>query len=125
MNAQNDAIIPISLLFYDDAGPHIVSAGRRDPVRPAGTFTPARGQDLHDLLNASIAQLGGVSGDTKRKTPPRPTPVDIQTLLYSGRGALERAFEIRNAVRSSGIAASPETVDELLDLIGLAITEQQ
>lgn len=115
MNANSsDEIIPISRLFYEDAGPHVVRAG---------TFTPARGQELHDLLRTSITQLGGVSGETRRKTPPAPAPIPIETLLYSGRAALDRALEIRNEVRATGITPPPEIVDELLDLVALAATE--
>lgn len=115
MNQQDSEIIPISRLFYDDAGPHV--------VRSTGTVTPARGQQLHDLLGASIAQLGSVSGESRRKTPPAPPPIPIQTLLYSGRAALDRALEIRTEVLATGIAPPPETIDELLDLVALAATE--
>jgi len=123
MTANNDEIIPISRLFYEDAGPHVVSAGNAGAVKPPGMYTPARGQELHDLLNASIAQLGGVSRETKRKTPPTPAPVAIETLLYAGRAALDRALEIRHEVLSSGARPLPEAVDELLDLVALAATE--
>lgn len=115
MNESDAGIIPISRLFYDDAGPHVVRSPR--------AFTPARGQQLHDLLGASIAQLGSVSGESRRKTPPAPAPIPIETLLYSGRAALDRALEIRDEVRATGIAPPPETIDELLDLVALAATE--
>jgi len=85
----------------------------------AARYTPARGRELHDLLGTSIAQLGGVSGGT-RKTPVAPPPVSIESLLYRGRAALDRALEIRAAVRIAGQAPTTETIDELLDLIGLA-----
>jgi hypothetical protein len=138
-------VIPISHLFFDDAGPHILRAtnfpeqyggttlaprdatrvaGRRAPIpdMPAagvGRYTPARGRELHDLLGTSIAQLGAVSGGTRR-TPAPPPPVPIETLLYRGRAALQRALEIRAVTRSTGQTPTSETIDELLDLIALA-----
>jgi hypothetical protein len=143
-------IIPISRLFFDDAGPHILEAGASTrnpdgttlawrsvtpgapqlaqsigaPVAAAGRYTPARGRALHDLLNTSIAQLGGVSGET-RKTPAAslPPPVPIDALLYRGRAALDRALEIRGEARQSGQPLTAESVEELLDLVGLAAEE--
>ncbi len=153
MTAAHDDLIPISRLFFDDAGPHIVSVtdSHRDfggttlappdsvpitdhhtpravtpitatPVAGGARYTPARGRELHDLLGASIAQLGAVSGGT-RKTPAPPPPVPIDTLLYRGRAALERALEIRAVARYTGEPPTSETIDELLDLIGLAAEE--
>lgn len=113
--------IPISDLFFDDAGPHVVRMGF-PPAKPAERkFTPARGQELRALLDKSIVQLGAVSGETRRKTPARvPTAVAIETLLYSGRAALNRAIEIREGIIESGTPPSRETIVELLDLIALA-----
>lgn len=121
-----DPSVPISSLFFDDAGPHVIRAGF--PSKKAAILkpTPARGQELRALLNTSISQLGGVSGEIRRRTPPV-TPVvplvDIQSLLYSGRAALERALDIRNQILSSGTAGSPGEIEELLDLVALAATE--
>jgi len=129
MTAVDEVLIPISRLFYDDAGPHIVgvTTAERDfggttlvaqeVPWPSAKYTPARGRELHDLLGASIAQLGGVSRVT-RKTPA--PAVHIDTLLYRGRAALDRALEIRAAALHSGHAPDSEAIAELLDLIGLA-----
>ncbi len=152
MTPADDDLIPISRLFFDDAGPHIVSvtssqrdfggttlaaandtqiAGRPTPrtvapgaaAAPGGAprYTPARGRELHDLLGTSIAQLGGVSGGRRRT--PAPPPVPIDTLLYRGRAALERALEIRAMARHTRQPPTNEMMDELLDLIGLAAEE--
>lgn len=111
--ASDDAIIPISTLFFDGAGPHIVRAE-----------FPARGQELRALLNTSITQLGAVSGTVRRKTPaPVPPPVAIETLLYRGRAALERALELRQEIVAGGAFHSSDKIDELLDLVALAATE--
>lgn len=120
---MTDDIPPISALFFDDPGPHVVRAGFATvPGRP--TYTPARGQELRALINTSIAQLGAVSGEGRRRTPaPLPPPVPIDTLLYKGRAALDRALEVRNELLSSGRHADDAVVGELLDLIVLASTE--
>lgn len=118
---------PISTFFFDDPGPHVVRAGftQREPGTPR--VTPARGQELRALLNTSIAQLGAVSGETRRRPtaplPPLPPPVAIETLLYRGRTALDRALELREDILEYGGAPSPEEIGELLDLIALASTE--
>jgi hypothetical protein len=119
--SQSDEPVPISSLFFSDAGPHIVRAGF--PSREAQTTkpTPARGHELRSLLNTSIAQLGAVSGETRRRTPaPLPPPVAIDTLLYRGAAALDRALEIRSEIVTAQRAATREEMDELLDLILLA-----
>jgi hypothetical protein len=161
---SSDELIPISSLFFDGPGPHVVRAGfprrtapvpqnspppkleatrvsnaqsnaqsnvqsnvqSKSPSEPqnAGqrsTYTPARGQDLQALLNTSIMQLGAVSGETRRKTPVRlPPPVEIDSLLYSGRSALERALEVRDEIVAGGSGNSSELIQELLDLVVLA-----
>lgn len=76
------------------------------------------------MLNTSIAQLGAVSGETRRKTPiPAAPPVAISTLLYRGRAALGRALEIRNAIVGANRPPTREQVEELLDLVALAATD--
>jgi hypothetical protein len=118
-----DEIVPISSLFFDGPGPHVVRAGF-PPRNASGSYTPARGHELQALLNTSIVQLGAVSGEGRRKTPMRPQPaVSIDTLLYRGRAALERALEVREEIMASGSNSSAEQVEELLDLVVLASAE--
>ena len=122
--SQPDDAVPISSLFFNDAGPHVVRAGYPSRDSAALTPTPARGQELRALLNTSIAQLGAVSGETRRRTPPpMPAVVPIETLLYSGRAALDRALEVRSSIVASSGAPQSEMVQELLDLIVLATSE--
>ena len=112
-------VIPISQLFFDDAGPHILG---RIGEAPVTRYTPARGRELHNLIGTTIAQLGAVAGGTRKTPVPVPPPVPIESLLYRGRAALERALEIR-AARTVGELLDPESVEELLDLIALAAEE--
>ena len=49
--------------------------------------------------------------------------VPIDALLYRGRAAIERAMELREEIRRRGGGASAESLDELFDLLDLAITE--
>ena len=119
-----DELVPISALFFDGPGPHVVRAGFPPRQASEQKYTPARGQELRSLLNTSIVQLGAVSGESVRKTPARPMrQVEIDTLLYRGRSALERALEVREEIVASGSDTSPEMIEELLDLVALAATE--
>jgi hypothetical protein len=142
MIESGELVIPISQLFFDDAGPHIArsttspelfggttlaslaqtTAARQHTPVAAVDYMPARGRELHDLLDASIARLGALSGPT-RKAPALAPPVPIESLLYRGRGALDRALEIRGATRKFRRAPTPAMVEELLDLIALAAAE--
>lgn len=120
---MTDELPPISALFFDDPGPHVVRAGfPRDSARAA--YTPARGQELRALLSTSITQLGAVSGEIRRKTPvPLPPPVAIDTLLYRGRAALDRALAVREEILAGGRPHDIHAVQELLDLVALASTD--
>src|SRR5687768_11134538 len=108
---MTDELPSISAYFFDDPGPHVVRAGF--PTAAGGAqFTPARGQELMSLMRTSIAQLGAVSGEIGRRTPvPQQPAVAIDTLLYRGRAALERALEIREEIVSSGAAPDSKTIE--------------
>ena len=119
-----DETVPISNLFFDGPGPHVVRAGFPPSGKAEAKYTPARGHELQALLNTSISQLGAVSGENIRKTPARmPPSVVIDTLLYRGRAALDRALEIREEILSGGPSGVQGRVEELLDLVELAATE--
>ena len=147
----DDVIVPISQLFYNDDGQHIIyvapnpkthyeqqlreqSGGigpgtlspevKRVPTTPprqappAPVRTPPRGQELRDVLNSSLATMRGLE---TRNSGPQPTQlVPIQELLYRGQSAIDRAAEIRRALKKSGAPPTRALVDELVDLVELA-----
>ena len=118
-------LVPISSLFFDGPGPHIVRAGfPSSKPRAPKSFTPAKGQELRALLDTSISQLGAVSGAAvRRKTPTLPLPVAIETLLYRGESALRKALEVREEIVATQGEVPRAKLDELLDLVALAAAE--
>ena len=148
-----DLIVPISQLFYNDNGQHILyvaptpkthyeqqlreqggiqtgalsSEVKRVPSPPpeaaTETRTPPRGQELRDVLNSSLATMRSLESRTSGPQPPVGDLVPIQELLYRGHRAIERAAEIRRALRKSGTAPTRALVDELVDLVELASAE--
>ena len=147
-------MIPISQLFYNDDGPHIVyvapnakthyeqqlreqggiGAGTLSPevkrvptpareAMPANAKTPARGQDLRDALSSSLATMRSLETRHSGPQPPATELVPIQELLYRGQRAIERAAEIRRALKKSGNPPTRALVDELVDLVELASAE--
>ncbi|MFL5617919.1 MAG: Hpt domain-containing protein [Gemmatimonadaceae bacterium] len=92
-------------------------------IATSGTSAPK--PQLGSLLDAGIAKLGALR--TAPLVAPAPLPeqpaVPIDVLLYRGRAAIERCREIRDQVRSAGGPVDAETLDELFDLLDLALTD--
>lgn len=94
----------------------------------ARTRTPAGGE-LRTLLQTGIAGINRLA----ERPLSQPVPivedgvVPIDTLVYRGRAALERAIVVRDALReqlrASPGAPSREALDELFDLLDLAASE--
>lgn len=151
---REDVIVPISELFYNDDGQHIVYVAPNPkthyeqqlreqggigtgtlspevkrvptPAREATSSnarTPARGQELRDVLNSSLATMRSLEGRHSGPQPPATELVPIQELLYRGQRAIERAAEIRRALKKSGTPPTRALVDELVDLVELASAE--
>jgi HPt (histidine-containing phosphotransfer) domain-containing protein len=150
----DDVIIPISQLFFDDGGQHIIYVApnpkthyeqqlreqtggigpgtlspevkrvptpshQAPPPPPVVARTPPRGQELRDVLNSSLATMRGL--ETRNSGPQPPVElVPIQQLLYRGQSAIDRAAEIRRALKKSGNPPTRALVDELVDLVELA-----
>ncbi len=151
---RDDQIVPISQLFYNDDGQHIVYVAPNpkthyeQQLRETGGIgpgtlspevkrvptpaeqavalsgkTPARGQELRDVLNSSLATMRSLETRNSGPQPPATDLVPIQELLYRGQRAIERAAEIRRALKKSGTAPTRALVDELVDLVELASVE--
>ncbi len=104
-----------------DAGP--ARLAERTPS--ASTPPTARsGRALRDMLNASITELSSLE-DVPLIEPARTDDdaiVPIETLVYRGHAALERARALRDELRARG-TTDPETLHELYDLLDLARAE--
>jgi chemotaxis protein histidine kinase CheA len=161
---KEDVIVPVSQLFYNDDGQHLVyvapnprthyeqqlrekgggigvgtlspeikrapTPSREIPPAPAprsptpvrGT-TPPRGQELKDVLNSSLATMRSLESRNSGPQPSAAELVPIQQLLYRGDRAIDRAAEIRRALKKSGSQPTRALVDELVDLVQLAREE--
>lgn len=140
---EREVIVPISELFFADNGPHILEVAAtpntryeqqlRDQggMRPSETaakpprmVTPPKGRELRDVLGSSLAKMRSLEGQgSSQQAQSAAEAIPIQDLLYRGRSAVERASEIRRAIRKSGAAPTRALVDELLDLVELASAE--
>jgi len=151
---NEEVIVPISQLFYNDDGQHVVyvapnpkthyeqqlrETGRIGPgiLSPevkriptpaqaaAATLakTPPRGQELREVLNSSLATMRSLETRNSGPQPAASELISIQELLYKGQSAIERAAEIRRALKKSGTAPTRALVDELVDLVELASAE--
>jgi chemotaxis protein histidine kinase CheA len=85
--------------------------------------TPPRGKELRDVLNSSLATMRSLENRNSGPHPQAAELVPIQELLYKGQRAIERAAEIRRALKKSGTAPTRALVDELVDLVELASAE--
>ena len=152
---RDEVIVPISQLFFNDDGPHIVYVApnpkthyeqqlreqgggikpgalspevKRVPTpsreaSPAPSRTPPRGQELRDVLSSSLATMRSLESRHSGPQTPVTELVPIQELLYRGQRAIERAAEIRRALKKSGTPPTRALVDELVDLVELAAAE--
>jgi chemotaxis protein histidine kinase CheA len=77
------------------------------------------------LIDSSLAALEGLTAEPWLSPVeiPEEAVVPIETLLYRGKAALDRAVEIRDEARRTGTRIDDETLDELFDLVELARTE--
>jgi chemotaxis protein histidine kinase CheA len=79
-----------------------------------------------DLLDQGIAGLSRLEREPLGRpvrTPEQPI-VPVEALIYRGRAAVRRAIELREELRRSGGSPSPEAVEELFDLMDLALLDE-
>jgi hypothetical protein len=77
------------------------------------------------LIDSSIAALETLGSNPFGEPVPIPEDnvVPIETLLYRGRAALDRAVEIRDEIRRGGDDLDRDALEELFDLLELARAE--
>src|SRR5687767_6117350 len=92
---------------------------------PRGRTATPTGRELKEFLDRGIETLGQLQDRPLREPTPLPdeTVIPIQDLLYRGRAAVERARTLREEVRRRGGAPSQDVIDELYDLVDLALVE--
>jgi len=97
---------------------------------PTPASLVARAVEVATSVSATLIDSGLAALEELTSEPwlppvaiPEEAVVPIETLLYRGRAALDRAAEIRDHARRSGSRIDDETLDELFDLVELARTE--
>ncbi|HET7198540.1 MAG TPA: hypothetical protein VFI86_07735, partial [Burkholderiales bacterium] len=90
-----------------------------------GRVRTPTGPALRALLQDGLTGLSTL--ETTPLSQPAELPdadvVPIESLLYRGRSALARAAELREEIRNQGDAPPRDIVQELFDLIDLALVE--
>jgi hypothetical protein len=94
------------------------------PPPSAPVVTTALDSTSAALIDSTIAALDTLDPHTfARPTPvPEDEIVPIETLLYRGRSALDRAVELRDEMKRAG-RRDDDAIDELFDLLELARAE--
>jgi hypothetical protein len=95
------------------------------PVQQQRRQPTPTGRELQTFLQSGIAGFSTLSERPLSQPVPLvdETVVPIQALLYSGRGALDRARQLRQEIATQGAPPSPDTLAELFDLLDLAATD--
>jgi chemotaxis protein histidine kinase CheA len=98
--------------------PAAATSARSRPMTPTG-------RELKEFLDRGIETLGRLQDKPLREPTPLPdeTIVPIQDLLYRGRAAVERARTLRDELRQRGGSPPQDVIDELYDLLDLALVE--
>jgi chemotaxis protein histidine kinase CheA len=94
------------------------------PVTPVAAVSATNGSAAA-LIDSSIAALETLGSNPFGEPVPIPEDnvVPIETLLYRGRAALDRAVEIRDEIRRGGDDLDRDALEELFDLLELARAE--
>ena len=103
-----------------------IGAGFGKSTPPASSAAPPvrpRAPSATELLDTSISALEAFVASPM--TPPSRLEeegevVPIESLLYRGRAALDRAVELRDAMKRAGVPSDPDGLEELFDLLELA-----
>ena len=95
------------------------------PPTPRPSLAESLDRASAALIDTSIAALDALTSKpfAEPRALPEDTVVPIETLLYRGRAALDRAVELRDEMRRRGPTSNPDALDELFDLLELARAE--
>ena len=119
-----EPIVPIESLAYDEPAPVPAAGGLEASYRTFDRLRRERG--------AEAPSLEALVGRALAEVVPAPSEgtvtVDIGALCYRGRAALERAAAVRQQLaaelaRNGGLDAIQPLLQELLDLVPLALAE--
>ncbi len=135
-------IIPISELFYDDAGPHILGEDDGSALAAAAGVAAGDGPAAdaeQGQANPAIGSPSASSPSVQSPAVPRsadllrapaaaeiaPEIVPIEELLFSGTAAFREALSLRPRIEEAARSDSSESLDallaELFDLVELGI----
>ena len=99
--------------------------GEAEAPAAAATTSSPKSVPASSLLDSTIEALDSL-GENPFAAPvpiPEDNVVPIDSLLYRGRAALDRALEIRDDLRKRGASSDQAALDELFDLLDLARAE--
>ena len=99
--------------------------GEAEASESAAIATAPKAVPASSLLDSTIEALDSLSENPFAAPVPIPEDnvVPIDSLLYRGRAALDRAVEIRDELRRRGASSDQAALDELFDLLDLARAE--
>ncbi len=98
-------------------------APRLTPVMPIDAVAAQPMQPVSSLDEGIAALDSFAATPFAEPAPVGDTDVPIDALVYRGRAAVERAIWLREQIRQSGSAPSPEVLGELFELLDLALSE--
>jgi hypothetical protein len=135
----DDVVVPIESLAYDEPPAQAAAPTAEPEPVPIESLAPAGGLEssflTYDRLRrergAEPASIQALVGRALAETAPRDAgavTLEIGTLVYRGRAALERAAAVRQQLadelaRNGGMDAIKPLLQELLDLVPLALAE--
>jgi chemotaxis protein histidine kinase CheA len=129
--APSSPAVPTAVVTAVAPTPPPTPATTSTPATPRQTAAVAHSGDVPTLTGAADLLEQGLAGLARlereplaMRTPTEPPIVPVETLIYRGRGAVRRAIEIRDAVRRTGSPPPMETIEELFDLLDLALLDE-
>jgi hypothetical protein len=101
------------------------TAAPEPPAVAAALPTHSLDSGSVSLIDSSIAALDALNQNPfiEPAVWPEEPLVAIDSLVYRGRAALDRAIELRDEIRGVESGPSREVLDELFDLLELARAE--